>query len=475
MTAAENKKTVLIVDDEASIREFLEIMLKREGYNVLLAESGKQALDELQKHEVHALVTDIAMPNMTGIELLTRAKQIKQDLAVIVVTAFGSTESAVEAMKLGANDYLTKPFQIEELKICLRNALKEMSLESENKLLKSELKKVFSFENLIGTSPSMQTVFNLLKQVAPTKSNILILGESGTGKELVAHAIHQNGGDNPGPFVVVNCAAVPEALFESELFGHKKGSFTGALADKKGIFDSANGGTLFLDEVGDIPLSVQVKLLRALQEKTIRPVGGTEDIPVKVRIISATNRNLEEDVEKGRFREDLFYRLNVIQVRLPSLRERKDDIPLLANHFLLKYSLGLGKSIKSIGKEAMEILNKYDFPGNVRELENIIERAVALETKSMIFPESLPPKVLAGSDLTAPIQIPKNTPQSSIPGGFDLEKQVETFEREHIIKALEQTGGVKKKAATALGISFRSLRYRIEKYGIQDPNPDEAE
>ena len=475
MPSIEKIKTVLVVDDEASIREFLEIMLKREGYSVLTADNGNQALEYLKKHEVDALITDISMPKMSGIDLLTRAKQIKPELPVIVVTAFGSTESAVEAMKLGASDYLTKPFQIDELKVILQSALREARLAKENKQLKGELKKAFAFENFIGASAPMHAVFTLLKQVAPTKSNILILGESGTGKELVAHAIHQNSDENPGPFVAINCGAVPESLFESELFGYKKGSFTGANTDKKGIFEAADGGSLFLDEVGEIPLPVQVKLLRALQEKKIRPVGGSEDIPVNVRILSATNRDLEADIKSGRFREDLFYRLNVIQVRLPALRERKEDIPLLANHFLQKYNLGLGKSIKTIGNEAMDALMRYPYPGNVRELENIIERAVALETKSMIFPESLPSKITSLVAHSSPTSEPANTAQTPLPGGFDLEKQVEFFERQHILKALEQTGGVKKRAANALGISFRSLRYRIEKYGIQDPNPDESE
>jgi two-component system response regulator PilR (NtrC family) len=473
MSAPENKIGVLVVDDEASIREFLEIMLKRVGYKVFTADSGKQALEEIKKHEIQVMITDIAMPKMTGIELLTRARQSNPDLIVVVVTAFGSTESAVEAMKLGASDYLTKPFQIDELKLCLENALKKVKLEKENKQLKSELRKAVSFESLIGSSPAMQEVFDLLKRVAPTKSNILILGESGTGKELVAQAIHQNSGDEPGPFVVINCSAIPEPLFESELFGHKKGSFTGAVSDKKGLIEVASGGTLLLDEVGELPQAVQAKLLRTLQEKTIRPVGGTEDIPVNVRIISATNRNLEEDIKTGKFREDLFYRLNVIQVRLPPLRERRGDISLLAEHFLRKHNLAMGKSIKSISNEAMDILLQHQYPGNVRELENLVERAVALETKPSIFPESLPGKIVHATEANMPI--PAVRAAKGIPGGFDLEQQVETLEREYILKALEQTGGVKKRAAQALGISFRSLRYRIEKYGIQDPNPDESE
>jgi two-component system response regulator PilR (NtrC family) len=383
-------------------------------------------------------------------------------------------------MKLGATDYLTKPFQIDEMKIAVANALKARALERENRQLRSELGKTFSMDNIIGNSPAMQLVFEMIKKVSGTKTNIMILGESGTGKELVAHAIHRNGSAASAPFVAINCAAVPEGLFESELFGHKKGSFTGATADKVGIFEQANGGTLFLDEVGDIPLPIQVKLLRAIQQKMFRPVGGTEDITVDVRIICATNKNLEELAGKGQFRDDLFYRLNVIQIRMPSLRERREDIPILAEHFLRKFSVTMGKPVKSISKEAMRILQQYDFPGNVRELENLVERAVALETQSVVLPESLPQKLLMPKT-PAPATASVSSAASPAPsaadasGKIDLEQGVEDFERAHIIKALEKTNGVKKKAAALLGISFRSLRYRIEKYGIDDPNPEEKE
>jgi two-component system response regulator PilR (NtrC family) len=488
MAEKSKQPSLLIVDDEASLREMLEIMLKREGYDLDSAASAEAAIKLLAKKPYDLVITDVAMPGMSGIELLSKVRQQSHDTAVIVITAHGSTGSAVEAMKLGATDYLTKPFQIDEMKIAVANSLKARALERENRALRSELGKTFSIDNIIGNSPAMQPVFEMVKRVAGTKTNIMILGESGTGKELVAHAIHRNSSDPSAPFVVINCAAVPETLFESELFGHKRGSFTGAVADKEGIFEQANGGTLFLDEVGDIPLAVQVKLLRAIQQKSFRPVGGTEDVKVDVRIICATNKNLEEMAQKGTFREDLFYRLNVIQIRLPSLRERREDIAPLADHFLAKFNVTMGKSVKSFSKEAMRMLAQYDFPGNVRELENLVERAVALETQSVVLPESLPQKLLQHKAVTPPPVNPAapaaangSSPSAAFsqmaePGnGFDLEQGVEQFERAHIIKALEKTNGVKKKAATLLGISFRSLRYRIEKYGIEDPNPDENE
>jgi two-component system response regulator PilR (NtrC family) len=408
------------------------------------------------------------MPAMNGIELLEKVKQLHHDTAVIIMTAHGSTATAVEAMRLGASDYLTKPFQVDEMKIAVESALKARALEQENRQLRSELGKSFSFENIVGNSEAMQPVFDLVKRVSQTKTNIMILGESGTGKEMVAHAIHRNGSDPSAPFVVINCAAIPEPLFESELFGHKKGAFTGAVQDKAGIFSQADGGTLFLDEVGDIPLSVQVKLLRAIQQKSFRPVGGSADVTVDARIICATNKDLEAMVAKGEFREDLFYRLNVIQIRLPALRERPSDIPMLAEYFLNKYALVMGKPVKTISQGALQMLKSYSFPGNVRELENIIERAVALETQSAILPESLPQKLLLSPHLEA-------RPEAMPTGSFDLEKGVEEFERRHILRALEEAGGVKKKAAKLLGISFRSLRYRIEKYRIEDPNPEESE
>lgn len=473
MTEEKRKKSVLVVDDEKSILEFLEIMLGRDGYHVVVTDDPKDALDKLKSQRFDVVVTDISMPGMNGIELLGQIKQVHSDIAVIIMTAHGSTGSAVEAMKLGATDYLTKPFQIEEMKIAIQGAMKTVALERENRQLRTELGKTFSFDNIIGNSPSMLPIFELIKRVSQTKTNIMILGESGTGKELVAHAIHRNSAESGEPFVVINCAAVPESLFESELFGHRRGAFTGATNDKIGIFQEADGGTLFLDEVGDIPLSVQVKLLRAIQQRSFRPVGASEDVKVDVRIICATNKDLEAMIGKGLFREDLFYRLNVIQIRLPSLRERREDIPALAEHFLRKFTLAMGKPVKSISKEALRMLSGYDFPGNVRELENLVERAVALETQSAILPESLPQKLILSAAQSKEPPLPQAAPASG--GAFDLEKGVEEFERIHIVKALEDAKGVKKRAAGLLGISFRSLRYRIEKYGIDDPNPEESE
>jgi two-component system response regulator PilR (NtrC family) len=448
-------------------------MLSREGWAVTTVNSAKEALTALKTGSFTVIITDISMPDMNGIDLLVQLKHQHPDASVIIMTAHGSTGSAVEAMKLGAADYLTKPFQIEEMKIAIESALRSAAMEKENRLLRAELGKSFSMDNIIGASPAMQPVFDMIKRISKTKTNIMILGESGTGKELVAHAVHLNSGAESAPFVVINCAAVPEGLFESELFGHKKGSFTGATSDKTGIFQQADGGTLFLDEVGDIPLAIQVKLLRAIQQKSFRPVGGSDDVTVDARIICATNKNLEEMVAKGAFREDLYYRLNVIQIRLPSLRERKEDIPILAEHFLRKFSLIMGKEIKSISKEAMRILLQYNYPGNVRELENLIERAVALESQSAILPESLPPKLLIHP--AEPEKPRTGQLEAGQTGSFDLEKGVEAFEKTHILKALEEAKGVKKRAAVLLGISFRSLRYRIEKYGIADPNPEEKE
>lgn len=477
MKPAKNTK-ILVVDDEPSIREFLEIMLLREGYKVKLAESGTEAIKLLAKESYDITITDIAMPNMSGIELLTKIKQQGYDTSVIMITAHGSSASAVEAMKLGATDYLTKPFEIEEMKICIQNALKTEELTKENRQLRSALGKTENVEGMIGSSTAMQEIFEMISQVAQTKTNTMILGESGTGKELVATAIHRNSAEKDKPLITINCAAIPEQLLESELFGHKRGAFTGAVADKKGLFQLADTGTLFLDEVGELPPAFQAKLLRAIQSKTFRAVGGTEDIHIDVRIICATNRNLEEEVKKGNFREDLFYRLNVIQIRLPALRERREDIVPIAKYFLSKFTKAMGKNIKTISKEALNLLEAYNYPGNVRELENIMERAVALEASTSIFPESLPLKLLKPDSqpipaAVSPNQSPENTKNFS--ANFDLEKGVENFEREYIIRALEKSGGMKKKAAEILGISFRSLRYRITKYGIEDPNPSEDE
>lgn len=465
------KSRILVVDDEESIREFLEIMLRKEGYEVTCAEDGQAGLDIIKKKSFDLVISDLQMPNMTGIELLKHVKDQHPDMLFMMITAFGTTETAVEAMKLGAYDYITKPFKIDEVRIIIANALRSQNLEVENRTLKKELNREYSFQNLVGNSESMHRIYELVKRVSGTPTNVLITGESGTGKEMIAKAIHFNGPLKDKAFVTINCGAIPESLMESEMFGHKKGSFTGAVADKVGLFEVADGGSLFLDEVGELPLSIQVKLLRAIQERVIRRVGGTEDTRIEVRIMAATNRDLEEMVKKGTFRQDLFYRLNVIGIKAPHLRDRAEDIPLLANHFLKKYNERLHKSIGGISAEAMEMLKKYDYPGNVRELENIIERTVALEGGATILPESLPPFVNTPSGRkmasTHEIQVTEE--------GLDLDKVMGQIEKELLIKAIHAAGGVKKKAAKLLNITFRSMRYRVEKYSLGSLGDDDLE
>jgi two-component system response regulator PilR (NtrC family) len=456
---------VLVVDDEESIREFFEIMLKREGYEVVTATNGAEALDRLKKERVDLVISDLQMPEMSGMELLQAAKELDPELVIIMITAFGSTETAVEAMKLGAYDYVQKPFKIDEVKIIIRQALEKRVLRMENALLKRELGTKYAFDNIIGSAPPMMRIYEMVKRVANTKSSVLITGESGTGKELIARAIHFNGPLKDRPFVTVNCGAIPENLMESEMFGHKKGSFTGAIADKKGLFEVANGGTIFLDELGELPLPMQVKLLRVIQEGTFKRVGATEDITVDVRVISATNKTLDVEVRAGRFREDLFYRMNVIQIHCPPLRERREDVAMLANHFLEKFAKGLGVEVKRIGNEAMDVLKRYHYPGNVRELENIIERTVALEPSAVILPESLPRHML---DAQQPSAGPLDANKIEILSdqGIDLERLTADFERTLLTKALQQAGGIKKRAAKLLNISFRSMRYRVDKYSL---------
>lgn len=465
------KSRILVVDDEESIREFLDIMLRKEGYEVTLAEDGAKAIDLLKKKTFDMVISDLQMPQVTGLELLKHVRDGFPDLLFMMITAFGTTETAVEAMKMGAYDYITKPFKIDEVRIVIGNALKSKSLEVENRSLKKELGKENSFQNIIGNTEPMHRIFDLVRRVSQAPTNVLITGESGTGKEVVAKAIHYNGPLKDKPFVTINCGAIPENLMESEMFGHKKGSFTGAVNDKSGLFEVADGGTLFLDEVGELPLSIQVKLLRAIQERIIRRVGATDDIKVDVRIIAATNRDLEKMVNDGTFRQDLFYRLNVILIKTPSLRERRDDIVLLANHFLKKYNERLNKNIGAISQEALDILRKYDYPGNVRELENIIERTVALEAGSTILPESLPPFVNtpSGRKMASSQEIEIG------PEGIDLDKIIGQIEKELLIKAIHVANGTKKRAAKLLNISFRSMRYRVEKYGLGTMGDEEDE
>jgi two-component system, NtrC family, response regulator PilR len=449
-------KRILVVDDEQSMRELLAIMLRREGFEVLLAESRATAASVLAEDPVDMVITDIRLPDGDGIEILRHVKAASPNTVVIVMTAFGSTEAAVGAMKLGAHDYLTKPFDVEELKIVVRNALDKQRLQEENIRLRAELRGRHGLERIIGTSPPLVAVLEMAKAVAGTSSTILIAGESGTGKELVAKAIHALSPRRDAPFVSINCGALPETLLESELFGHVKGAFTDAHQTRKGLFEAAHRGTLFLDEVGETPPSMQVKLLRALQERQIRKVGGTEEVEVDVRVMAATNHSLEDLVRERRFREDLFYRLNVIPLRIPPLRERREDIPLLANHFLKRFSRDMGKPVTSIADEAMALLTRYSWPGNIRELENVIERVVALETTAQVQHARL-------LDLLEPRS--PAPPALSLGEGFDLDGHLRSIEAGLLQSALSQAGDDRALAAKLLGVTRRSLRYLISKHG----------
>ena len=454
---------ILVVDDEKSMREFLEIMLSQEGYDVTLAESGSKACRILDKHRFDLVITNIRMKDVDGIDVLKKSRAVQPGTRVVLISAFATAETAVEAMKEGAYDYIPKPFKVKEFKAIVEEALlsKEKPLEEET----FQGKRQHHFGLFIGESEPMKKVYDLVRRVAGTKSNIMISGESGTGKELVARAIHDLSARKDMPFVVINCAGIPENLIESELFGYRKGAFTGANIDKRGLFDVADGGTVFLDEVGELSPAIQVKLLRVIQERTFTAVGGTEEKSIDVRFICATNRDLEKEVVENRFREDLYFRLNVIHIAMPPLRKREGDLPLLAQYFLEKYSVEFGKDIRKISAYAMDILKEYPFPGNVRELENIIERSVALETSNIVLPESLTLSNLQkerknrrGTDLTSE--------------GIDLEKVLGGIERDYVLKALRMAHGSRQQAAQLLGISLRSLRYRMDKLGLNSVKAD---
>ena len=455
--------SILVVDDEPSIREFLQIMLAREGYEVSCAEDGREAITLFEKSPFDVVLADIRMPKTSGFEVLNRIKELSPETKVIMITAYASFESAVESMKEGAYDYIAKPFNVDEVKRTVSNALQSVRVPEDVVPRKREKGSLEYFEGIVSVSPEMHKIFDMIPKAASSKANVLITGESGTGKELVARAIHNHSPRREGPFVTMNCGGVPEQLLESELFGYTKGSFTGAVSDKIGLFQAAHGGTIFMDEIGDLPLPLQVKLLRIVQEKSFKPVGGTQEIRVDVRIISATNIDIEEMVINGAFREDLFYRLNVIQIRIPPLRERKMDIPLLARHFLKKYAQESGKEIRTISSYALKVLLDYSFPGNVRELENIVERSVALETSNIILPESLTLSRYK-NDIKKNELIDADIP----PEGIDLTEAVGTLEKHLIRKALQKTNGEIKKAAQLLHIPYRAIRYRLEKYGIKD-------
>ena len=461
---------ILVVDDERSIRELLAIVLRREGYDVLLAENGKNAIATLEREPVDILISDIKMPDLSGVDVLRAAKRIDQDILGIMITAFASTETAVEAMRLGACDYLSKPFDVDLLRMKVREKIENRQLRQENVLLKRTLGLTHQFANIIGRSEAMLDVFKMIETVARTNSTILLTGESGTGKGLVAQAIHFYSLRRDRPVVAVNCGALPEALLESELFGHMKGAFTGAETNKKGLIEVAERGTVFLDEIAEMNAVMQVKLLRVLQERKFRRVGGLEETQADIRVIAATNQDLSRLVGEGRFREDLFYRINVIGIHLPPLRDRREDVPLLAEHFLEKYSEQMGKHITGLSNEALEVMQRYDWPGNIRELENTIERAVALESTPSILADSLPPSVRGDAPRAGGAALPAAVPSGDMDlplEGFDLEAHVQQIERDYLAEALKRAGGVQVKAAELLGMSFRSFRYYVKKYNLR--------
>ena len=456
--------SILIVDDEQSMRDFLEILLQKEGYQVVTRGDGASALRCLDDNSFDLVITDIRMPGLGGLDLLHSIKGKYPTLPVILLTAFVSPDDAVAAMKDGAFDYISKPFDVAEIKNIIRSATARRVSETPCPSAAD------GFPGIIGKSQEMVRIFDLIRRVAPTPANVIIYGESGTGKELVAQAIHQNSKVAGQPFVPITCSAIPEDLMESELFGHVKGAFTGAINDKSGLFQLANNGTAFLDEIGELPPIIQTKLLRVLQEREVKPVGSTRIERVNVRIIAATNRVLEEEIIAGRFREDLFYRLAVVPIRMPPLRERKGDVPLLVNHFLEKHSRLLGKEVQAISSYGMQVLMDYDFPGNVRELENIIERGVALENSNIILPESLTLSAHRSEKRSKSATDPLFQAVASKEELFErgLEEVINDLEKRIISFALEKSNHSKMRAAELLHISFRSLRYKVKKYGIED-------
>lgn len=481
--------SIIVVDDERSMRDFLKILLEKEGYDVRTTDNGNEVLPMLKEHPADVVISDIRMPEIGGIQLLEIIKSKYPELPVIIITAFASPDDAVQAMRNSAFDYISKPFNVDELKSVISSAI-----HSANERPQIPVPKETSFSGLIGQSREMQKIFDMIRRVAPTPANVLIYGESGTGKELVAQAIHDNSKVAKNTFVPITCSAIPEDLMESELFGHVKGSFTGAIHDKPGLFQEADNGTAFLDEIGELTPLIQTKLLRVLQEREIKPVGSNQATKITIRIVAATNKILEDEIRENRFREDLFYRLAVVPMRIPPLRERKGDVPLLVDHFLKKHSRLLGKEIQEISSYAMQVLMNYDFPGNVRELENIIERGVALENSTIILPESLS---FAGgisfqrsTDKTqkdsksnnSPLSVfsdmsteeSQDTPLSVLQIASNeeefyemgLDQALTNLEKRLIVHALAKTSNSKMKAAELLKISFRSFRYKAKKYGI---------
>jgi two-component system, NtrC family, response regulator PilR len=462
---------LLIVDDEASLRDFLSIVFEEEGWNVDTAATLGEAHAAIQRREPDVVLCDLMLPDGSGIDLVREVKTLTPSMVFVMITAHTSTRSAVEALKAGAVDYIAKPFDIEELKIVVRKAVERKELEDENLHLRTALEERFTFANILGKSAKMQEIFSIVQRIAKTMSTVLISGESGTGKELIARAIHYNS-DRRGKFVSINCGALPETLLESELFGHERGAFTGAVRDKRGLFHEADRGTIFLDEIGETSTAMQIKLLRVLQDRVVRKVGSNVEAAVDVRVIAATNRDLAESIREGTFREDLFYRINVIPITLPPLRHRREDIPLLVEHFIEKFCTRMGVPRKRISSDAMRAIEKYHWPGNVRELENVVERMIALEASEVLTTKSLPEHVLLGGRIPdATFELP--------PEGISLQDHLEAIGKIFMLKALERAGGVQTQAAELLRMSFRSFRYYAKKYGLitrdRDGEPEVVE
>jgi DNA-binding NtrC family response regulator len=455
-----DKIRIMVIDDEPLMRVTIRDALTAEGYKVVTAETGRKGLDLFRNNQTDILITDLKLPDMDGIQILKEVKTRNPEAQVIVITAYGSVDSAVTAMKEGASDYLTKPFSMDELLLIAKRLVRIKQLEEENLLLRKKVEERYGLEGLVGKSPQMLKIYDLIETVSQTDTTVLINGESGTGKELVANAIHLRSLRKNGPFIKVNCAALPETLLESELFGHEKGAFTGAIKQRKGRFEMADGGTLFLDEIGDISPVVQVRLLRVLQERQFERVGGNETLSVDVRLICATQRDLKEEIRKGSFREDLYYRLNVVPMHLPPLRERREDILLLSDHFMNKFSQKMGKEITGLSEEAKTILLKYTFPGNIRELENMLERAIALIKGKIIQAYDLPEEVCGQ---TSPVR----DVCEKIRGSKPLASAVSLFEKEYIQSVLEKTKGKKGQAAEILGISRKTLWEKIKELEIE--------
>ena len=456
---------ILVVDDDSSIRNMLAIVLKEEGYGVTVADSSESALREMKTEAFDLVISDIKMPGISGIQLLKKLKTINVEIPVIMITAFASANDAVEAMKLGAEDYVTKPFNLDELKLIIEKSLYKKNIEIENIKLKSQLTAKEKFENIVGQNHRMLRIFELIDTISQTDSTVLVTGESGTGKELIAKAIHNKSPRSNNDFISINCGALPENLLESELFGHIKGAFTDAYKDKTGLFEQAHNGTVFLDEIGEMSPKMQVKLLRALQERRIRQVGGSKEIDIDVRIIAATNKDLADSMKTGEFRSDLYYRLNVISISVPPLRERKDDIPLLLNYFLGYYNKRFNRKIEGFEKDILDLFLKYSWPGNIRELENFVERAVALEKNDYIGLNSLPVEFIYNVSEKNAVQEDLDSLISD--NNFDFNQYIDDISRKIILKALELNNSNMKKTAEMLKVNYRSFRYMLEKYDLK--------